>query len=775
MGTSASGAAARGLRRAARRGAGWRRPVVAVLAAVASLVTGSLVPASAAGAAGSVPGVPTGVTAQPGNTSATVSFTVPADGGSPITGYFVAAFDGGTLAAIVAVTSNLVAVAGATQTVVFDPVGAQQLQNGTAYTFAVVADNANGTSATSARSAAITVGAPVAPANVVVQPGNGSATVSFAVPAANASPITGYIVIAETGGVGASVIAVTTGLVTTAGATQTVTFDPTGSLALQDGTSYGFVVVAFNAEGVSPASTTSLPVVPGGVAPAAPADVMAAPGNGTASVSFYQPPYAGPALSAYEVEVFDGPVLVGTQLVTGGLGLAGTAPANETTVIGPASGGPQLRNGVGYTFDVVGFDRDGASPVSAAAQTLLAGTSAATSTIVPSAALAGSVPAASAYLASRIEAAQVPPSLGVANGGGAIGESGPRSFVRPYLAGYAAAGLAAFGQSAGGAVGATAEADVLAYLQWYSYAETVSPSHVVDDWSYDASTGTWASTGSVGSVDAPAGLFLLAADRYLAAMTAMGDGPAALAQLQAPPMATGILDAIGVIGGHRDAVGLTEENPAAGYPFGALEDNAEVYGGLTGAVQLFDAIGTPSALGFASYVQGIATGIRHAVQADLWDPSVGAFFWVYTSTTSTGPCTASICNVPVPTYETAGNVTIEENLWAVAWGLATPAQASTVMGLPGVANYTGSFADPLMNATPPTDIVDGQSGYPNAPNYVGAGLWALQATGRQAAATTDLIAITAFGEHMDAGWPFDSGSIGALLLSADAGGVPVPS
>ena len=84
---------------------------------------------------GGVPAVPGSVVATPGNASATVAFAVPNANGSAITGYTVTSSPGGNIATGVA-----------------SPITVSGLTNGQAYTFTVVAINANGPSLPSAPS-----------------------------------------------------------------------------------------------------------------------------------------------------------------------------------------------------------------------------------------------------------------------------------------------------------------------------------------------------------------------------------------------------------------------------------------------------------------------------------------------------------------------------------------------------------------------------------------------------------------------------------------------
>jgi hypothetical protein len=96
-------------------------------------------------ASGSVPSAPTGVSATAGNGNATVSWTAPSDGGSPITSYTVTPYIGST-----AQGPGTVVAAPATSATI------GSLTNGQTYTFQVSATNAYGTSPNSSPSNSVT-------------------------------------------------------------------------------------------------------------------------------------------------------------------------------------------------------------------------------------------------------------------------------------------------------------------------------------------------------------------------------------------------------------------------------------------------------------------------------------------------------------------------------------------------------------------------------------------------------------------------------------------
>jgi hypothetical protein len=156
-------------------------------------------PASAASAAvtpaaPTVPAAPTGVTATAGNASATVSWTAPANGGSPITSYTVTPYIGS--AAQTALATTVAGNPPATSTTVTG------LTNGTAYTFTVTATNGVGTGPASAASAAVTP--TTLSAAFVQQVGTyvGSATSLSVAPAANLTAGNRLVVLAGIWGSG---------------------------------------------------------------------------------------------------------------------------------------------------------------------------------------------------------------------------------------------------------------------------------------------------------------------------------------------------------------------------------------------------------------------------------------------------------------------------------------------------------------------------------------------------------------------------------------------
>ena len=211
------------------------------------------------------PGAPTSVTATVSGTSATVSWTAPANnGGSDITSYTATSNPHSRTCTTTDGTTTTCTITGLTR--------------GQAYTFTVTATNSSGTSAQSTASASVTIPAvaPDAPTSVTATVSGTSATVSWTAPANNGgADITRYTATSDPGGETCT---------TTDGTTTTCTI--TG---LTRGQAYTFTVTATNNEGTSPASSPSASVTIPAVAPDAPTSVTATVSGTSATVSWTAP------------------------------------------------------------------------------------------------------------------------------------------------------------------------------------------------------------------------------------------------------------------------------------------------------------------------------------------------------------------------------------------------------------------------------------------------------------------------------------------------------
>jgi len=285
---------------------------------------GGYLPAPVAG----VPSAPAIGTATAGDASATLTWTAPADGGSPVTGYVV----------------SILPADGSAERTVDVPAGATSasvagLTNGVDYTFTVAAANALGTGAASAPSNSVRPQpAPGRPEITSVTAGNRSIAVAWTVPAMpEATPVTGYLVTVTPSGTREAPRSVSAPRTAT---TLTVT-------GLTNGTPYTVTVAAVTAGGPGQPSDASAPVVPGTV-PGAPTIGRAQADAGSASVSWKAPssdklfPVTG-----YVIAVYEG---------------AGTAPVQTVAAAASASSATvkNLVNGRSYSFTVSAVNSVGA-------------------------------------------------------------------------------------------------------------------------------------------------------------------------------------------------------------------------------------------------------------------------------------------------------------------------------------------------------------------------------------------------------------------------------
>jgi hypothetical protein len=282
------------------------------------------------------PAAPTIGSVTPGSTTATVTWTPPADnGGSAITGYTISVFPGTATTP----STTVPAAAGATSLKVTG------LTNNTAYRFTVAAINAAGAGAASALSAWVTPRVTLGgiPTGVSAQAGNGSLRVTWTAPSVT-DGITAYRVRAFNG--------------TSTTATRTVTVGATATsaavLSLANGT--GYTVDVTGMWGTSPGTASARSA---SVAPALSAQTVNAPVVGSVvpanrSITITWTPPADTSLgtpAGYRVQLF--------------LGSAGTSVNRTVQVAGTARTATltSLSNGTAYSAQVnaVYASGDGAS------------------------------------------------------------------------------------------------------------------------------------------------------------------------------------------------------------------------------------------------------------------------------------------------------------------------------------------------------------------------------------------------------------------------------
>jgi hypothetical protein len=312
---------------------------------------------------------------------------------------------------------------------------------------------------------------------------------------------------------------------------------------------------------------------------------------------------------------------------------------------------------------------------------------------------------------------------------GAIARHLDRASVSPYLANYAAMGLAAatlrthdprYGDAA------------WRWLAWYG-AHQDGHGFVTD---YRVVGGELRSTGDLDSTDAYAGTFLMAAQRTWAAT---GD----LARLRA--LAPALSLAVDAIERTQDADGLTWAKPARRVKY--LMDQAEVHAGLAAAADLAGVLGDRA---LAARAAGDATRVGAGVAA-TWNPTTRAYDW---AVHEDGTRVATDWHQLYPDAISQA--------WAVGLGLVPHDRSADL--LTTLDDAQPDWARPEATAT-----VDGRSRT--------VGYWAAAAfgfarlgDGDRAAGAAESIAAAA--DRAGRAWPFNPADAGQLLVVEAGAAVP---
>jgi hypothetical protein len=304
---------------------------------------------------------------------------------------------------------------------------------------------------------------------------------------------------------------------------------------------------------------------------------------------------------------------------------------------------------------------------------------------------------------------------------GAIANYPGGDTVNPYLANFAAQGLARATTASGTATYASAS---WRWLEWYQ-AHMNASGFVTD---YRITNGALASTNDMDSTDSYAGTFLSAVNETFGATGDIG---------QLRSLAPGIAKAVGAIEATQDRDGLTWAKPS--YHVKYLMDQAEAYAGLQAAGTIAGVLGDA---GLQQRALNDAARIANGVAA-LWNARTASYDW---AVHSDGTHSATDWTVLYPDSL--------QQVWAVAFGLTDPTRGAALM-----AHFTSSqptYAQPTAQAK-----------YAGGTRPVGYWVpigWAFARLGQGAAAFAYAAAIRAAAQAVGRAWPFTPGDSGQLVV-----------
>ena len=252
---------------------GLTNGVTYVVSVIATTFAGSATSTGIAASPATVPGAPSGLTGNRGDSTVAFSWQAPTtSGGRPVTGYTLTVHPGG---ATCSTTETACSV--------------NHLVNGTSYTATVVAHSVVGDSAASDTSSPVTPATiPNPPTDLVALRGSNRVDLSWNAPLNNGGDaISGYDVRDADGFV----------VCTTTSTDCTI-------VGLANGTPVSFTVVATNAVGQSDPSAASDPVTPATV-PNTPSGVTVSDGIGSATLAWEAPLDGGDAITGYLVTLWN--------------------------------------------------------------------------------------------------------------------------------------------------------------------------------------------------------------------------------------------------------------------------------------------------------------------------------------------------------------------------------------------------------------------------------------------------------------------------------------
>ena len=264
----------------------------------------------AADASSGTPSAPVIGTATGGNGQVTVTWTVPANDGSPITSFIISGtyvsgspFDGTAVGSDTvdagSVGSSTDPTPGASDSFVY-----AGLANGVGYSFSIEAANANGAGTASAQSNTATTGTtPQAPSSLVAVAGSQAVQLNWTVLNNGGSPVTDFVVTPSIGSMAQAAVTIPVGAVGSALDPTPFSSDSYELGGLANGTAYTFTIAATNSPwGTGTASSPTATVTPSSpLAPFSPTNVTASSSGANINLTWTVPPDNGSSLTTYAI------------------------------------------------------------------------------------------------------------------------------------------------------------------------------------------------------------------------------------------------------------------------------------------------------------------------------------------------------------------------------------------------------------------------------------------------------------------------------------------